>query len=64
MDALFKKVVDWETARKAAEIGGESSANGAYGGVGNRPKREGKKPDSCMNCGDKSHPGGNTEGDR
>ena len=61
LDDLFKKVVDWETARKAAEIGGESSANGAYGGGGNRPKREGKKPDSSMKCGDKSHPGGNTK---
>ena len=60
LDNLFKKVMAWETARKAAEIGGESS-NGAYAGGGNRAKRDGKKSDSCMNCGEKCHPGGNSE---
>ena len=61
LDTLFKKVVAWETAKNPAEIsGGNSLANGANGG-GPRPKREGKKSEFCMNCGEKSHPGGNTE---
>ena len=61
LETLFSKVVAWETAKKAEEIsGGNSSANGAYGG-GFRPQKEGKKSEFCMNCEDKSHPGGNTE---
>ena len=60
LDKLFEKVIAWETAKKVAEItGAESHINAAHGGF--RPQKQRKKPDFCMNCGEKSHQGGNTE---
>ena len=61
LDDLFRKVMDWETARKAAEVGGESSVNYIQAGGGPRGKSSGKKTENCNNCGGKSHPGGISE---
>ena len=60
LEKHIEKVITWETAKKAAEITGiESYANGAHSGF--RPPKQGKTKEFCMNCGDKSHPVGNTE---